>query len=62
MGWWDEARKDWMHDAAYPIRARGQRHRDAPLSRRARILWRAVYGLLIVIIAVLVTLAAIEAI
>jgi hypothetical protein len=50
-----------MHDAAYPIRARGQRHRDAPLSRRARILWAAVYGLLLLVIAAIVTLAAIDA-
>ena len=60
MGWWDEPRKDWM-SWPYLVRARGQRHRDAPLSRRARIVWTVLYGLLVAVIAAIVTLAAIDA-
>ncbi|MFN2545073.1 MAG: hypothetical protein ABR600_10975 [Actinomycetota bacterium] len=36
----DESRRDW---AFGPFRARGQRHRDAPISTRERIVWRLVW-------------------
>jgi len=46
-----------MHDAAHPIRARGQRHRDAPLSRRGRALWLATYAIIVGALVALVVYA-----
>ena len=41
----DEAPEDRM-SGPYPVRARGQRHRDAPLSDREQRVWWAIWGVL----------------
>ena len=45
MGWSPEENPDdRMYGPHRGIRARGQRHRDAPISRRERIIWRIVWA------------------
>jgi hypothetical protein len=50
MTWDPEERPEDRMSWPYRLRAPGQRHRDAPMSDRERLVWWCVYGFLGVLV------------